>query len=203
MVLLEVVGIALVGRQGGGREETGEGGNGQPDQQKAPLPAATCAFPSSAGSRLVGCPGSSAAGAGLGPGRWACWTVRMARGEHRAGDVPVPGGPAADLVLAEPGDLLGEFVVLLDLPADPGPQDRLGDRAGSGDVDEEVRVLQVHAAAGQLSLLGAAAYQQSVREAVGPLLSGQGGLEPGPVVQALPFEPSPQERRSHFLRLMA
>lgn len=40
-----------------------------------------------------------------------------ARGEHRAGHVPLPEGPAADLVLTEPGDLLGELVVPLDLSA--------------------------------------------------------------------------------------
>jgi hypothetical protein len=47
--------------------------------------------------------------------------------------------------------------------------------------------LVVDAAAGQLLLVGAAAYQQLMGEPLGRHLFGQGDLEPGPVVGTLPL----------------
>ncbi len=72
------------------------------------------------------------------------------QGEHRGGDVPVPGGPLADLVLAEPGELFAPFVALFDLPADAGLGDELDRRRDGGGVGEEVAVLVVESALGQL-----------------------------------------------------
>ena len=40
-------------------------------------------------------------------------------GEHGEGDPPVPGGPAADLVLIQAGQALAGLEVLLDRPAEP------------------------------------------------------------------------------------
>src|SRR5271170_2638295 len=49
-------------------------------------------------------------------------------GEHGEGDPPVPGGPAADLVLVQPGDALAGLEVFLDGPAEPGDADQGGQR---------------------------------------------------------------------------
>ena len=47
-------------------------------------------------------------------------------GEHGEGDPPVPGGPAADLVLVQAGQALAGLEVLLDGPAQPGDLDQRG-----------------------------------------------------------------------------
>jgi hypothetical protein len=49
-------------------------------------------------------------------------------GEHGQGDPPVPGGPAADLVLVEAGEALAGLEVLLDGPAEPRDPDEGGQR---------------------------------------------------------------------------
>jgi hypothetical protein len=49
-------------------------------------------------------------------------------GEHGEGDPPVPGGPAADLVLIQAGQALAGLEVLLDRPAKPGDLDQGGQR---------------------------------------------------------------------------
>jgi hypothetical protein len=67
-------------------------------------------------------------------------------GEHAGGDVPVPRGPLADLVLREADELLVDLVVLLDLPAAARPCDDLARRGGVGGVNEEVGDLPVELA---------------------------------------------------------
>jgi hypothetical protein len=55
-----------------------------------------------------------------------------AGGEHGQGDVGVPGSPAADLVVVEPGFVLGGLEAFLDSPAGPGDPDQLAQRGGGG-----------------------------------------------------------------------
>ena len=47
---------------------------------------------------------------------------------HGQGDPPVPGGPAAQLVLIQAGQALAGLEVLLDPPAKPGDLDQGGQR---------------------------------------------------------------------------
>ena len=76
------------------------------------------------------------------------------RGEHGQGDVPVPGGVAANLVVIKTGLVLGELERLFHTPPGPGDADELGDRYGSAEVADVV---------GQLAGLGdGAADQQQV-----------------------------------------
>ncbi|GGV71430.1 hypothetical protein GCM10010277_83310 [Streptomyces longisporoflavus] len=46
--------------------------------------------------------------------------------KHGEGDVPVPGGPVADLVMVETDLALGCLEALLDAPADTGDADQFG-----------------------------------------------------------------------------
>src|SRR5215467_5222979 len=47
-------------------------------------------------------------------------------GEHGEGDPPVPGGPAAGLVLVQAGQAFAGLEVLFDGPAEPGDRDQGG-----------------------------------------------------------------------------
>ena len=55
-------------------------------------------------------------------------------GEHGEGDPPVPGCPAADLVLVQADQALAGLEVLLDGPAQPGCLDQGGQRDRVGAV---------------------------------------------------------------------
>src|SRR5512135_3677495 len=58
--------------------------------------------------------------------RWRGWrTEQIGVGQHRQGDVPVPGGVVAHLVGGEPGLVLGGLKALLDGPAAAGHGDEL------------------------------------------------------------------------------
>jgi hypothetical protein len=144
VVLLEAVGIVVVRAEHGGGEECGQGRNGQPDQGEPLVSLVSCAFPLSSAlwSHAVG----------TGSGCWARWTVSKARASIAQVTCRCQG-PLADLVLAKAGELLALFVVLFDLPAHPGLGDELGGRRGEGGVGEEVAVLVVDLAPGQLFLL--------------------------------------------------
>ncbi|WP_328436426.1 hypothetical protein OHA71_02705 [Streptomyces sp. NBC_00444] len=107
------------------------------------------------------------------------------QGDHRAGDVAVPGVPAADLVPAQPGDLFRLLVVLLDPPPHSGPAHSLRQGSVAAVMHEEVGVLEIHAPTRELLLFGGAADEQVMGEAVGGL------------------EPSPWLRRSHWSRAIA
>ena len=64
------------------------------------------------------------------PGRGRIRWRRRWRGrrQHGQGDPPVPGGPAAHLVLIQAGQALAVREVLLDRPAKPGDLDQGGER---------------------------------------------------------------------------
>src|SRR3712207_3791024 len=65
-------------------------------------------------------------------------------GEHRQGDVPIPGGVVAHLVGGQPGLVLGRLEALLDAPAASGHGDQLleGGPGGTGtDVVGQLRFL--------------------------------------------------------------
>jgi hypothetical protein len=51
-------------------------------------------------------------------------------GEHGEGDPPVPGGPAADLVLVQAGEAFAGLEILLDGPPEPGGLDQRGEGNG-------------------------------------------------------------------------
>jgi len=76
-------------------------------------------------------------------------------GQERAGEQgqdgpPVPGGPAADLVLVQSGQLLAGSKPVLDLPAGSGHLHQLGQRHRAGGAGAVEGVLAVaHAAADQ------------------------------------------------------
>src|SRR6266516_4608905 len=98
-------------------------------------------------------------------------------GEHGQGDPPVPGGPAADLVLIEAGESFAGLEVLLDSPPDPGDLDQ----GGQGNLLRRVAAVE-----GQFAGAPVAADQQPAasRRAV-----ADGG--PGPVVVAVALGAGP------------
>ena len=53
-------------------------------------------------------------------------------GEHGEGDPAVPGTPAADLVLIQPGEALAGLEGLLHGPAAPGDPDQVASGTGRG-----------------------------------------------------------------------
>ena len=93
------------------------------------------------------------------------------QGEHGQGGPPVPGVPAADLVLIQPGQSLAGLEILLRGPADPGDLDQGGQRDVAGAVAAVER---------QLPGAAVAADQQ-------PAVTGPAGVDgqPGPVVVAV------------------
>jgi hypothetical protein len=105
LVLLEAVGVVVVLRV-----RLWSAGSGA----VAPFPVLRC----------FSLTGRCDTGVGAGPGiTWWCGFGALGaldsqegQGEHRAGHVPVPGGPFADPVLAESGELFALFVVLFNLP---------------------------------------------------------------------------------------
>ena len=94
-------------------------------------------------------------------------------GEHGQGGPSVPGGPAPDLVLVQPGEPFGGLKGFLDPPA----LSRDGDEGVQGD-----RSRCVAAQVGQLAGGIVAADQQIMMTGVGVLFGQQG--DPGPGVQA-------------------
>src|SRR5579863_10353683 len=92
-------------------------------------------------------------------------------GEHGQGGPPVPGGPAADLVLIQPGQPFAGLEILLCGPAQPGDLDQGGERDRAGTVAPVER---------QLPGAAAPADQQ-------PAAAGTVGVDtgPGPVIPAV------------------
>ena len=118
--------------------------------------------------------------------RWGCREAGAGDGEERRGEhgqdrVAVPGGPAADLVLIEPGLGLGDREGFLDAPPASGDADQLGQRGAPPVVAQEVGVLGVTVGLG----VGGAADQQAARPTVGAAGRVQG--DPGPGVGAQPL----------------
>ena len=112
------------------------------------------------------------------PGR--CWVAGVLgaggngqerQGEHGQGGPPVPGPPAADLVLIQPGQALASLEVLLGDPPDSGDLDQDGQRDVPGAVAAVER---------QLGGAAVAADQQ-------PAVTGTPRIDasPGPVVTAV------------------
>ena len=93
-------------------------------------------------------------------------------GEHGQSGPAVPGGPAADLVLIQPGELLGRLG-FFDAPAPPGHADQGAQRD---------RVWAVAAQVGQLAGAVVAPDQQMMAAGVGVVLGAQ--RDPGPRVKA-------------------
>ena len=86
----------------------------------------------------------------------------------------MPGGPAADLVLIQPGEILGGLEGFFDAPALPGDADRGAQREGACAVPAQV---------GQLAGAVVAPDQQIMAAGVGVVLGQQ--RDPGPRVEAL------------------
>lgn len=59
-------------------------------------------------------------------------------GEHADRDVPVPGGPFADLILVQPELIFTALVVVLDVPPQARRRDHRRDRSAGRSVDQEV-----------------------------------------------------------------
>src|SRR5262249_44827699 len=95
------------------------------------------------------------------------------QGEHGQGGPPVPGAPAADLVLIQPGPFLPGLEILLRGPADSRDLDQGGQRNMAGAVAAVER---------QLPGAAVAADQQP---AVTRLARVDG--QPGPVIPAVPL----------------
>src|SRR6185312_15867007 len=93
--------------------------------------------------------------------------------EHGQGGPAVPGGPAADLVLIQPGEILGRLEGFFDAPALP----RHADQGAQRD-----RVWAVAAQVGQLAGAVVAPDQQMMAAGVGVVLGAQ--RDPGPRVEA-------------------
>lgn len=94
------------------------------------------------------------------------------RGEHRQGDVAVPGVVGADLVMVQPGPILGELERFLDTSTGSGYPDQFGDRNRATGVADVV---------GQLSRLADRAVHQlqmliSPRIEHEPVVESQVGL---------------------------
>ena len=66
------------------------------------------------------------------PFRGGAGGAQVGVGEHRQGDMPVPGGVVADLVGGQPGLGLGRLKALLDAPATAGHGDELLEGVSSG-----------------------------------------------------------------------
>jgi len=94
-------------------------------------------------------------------------------GEHRDQGPAAPGGPAADLVLIEPGQALTGLEGFLDAPAAPATRTNSGSPTGRAAVAAEV---------GQLAVAGMAADQQPLVPDTGGAGVGAGEGDPGPVV---------------------
>jgi hypothetical protein len=98
-------------------------------------------------------------------------------GEHGQGHPPVPGGPAADLVLVQAGQALAGLEILFHGPAAPGDLHQGGQRDG---------VRGIAAVEGQFpGARGAADQQPAVPRA------GVADADPGPVVVAVAFGACP------------
>jgi hypothetical protein len=96
-------------------------------------------------------------------------------GEHGQHGPAVPGGPAADLVFVEGGQLLAGLEGFLDLPAGAGDPDELG---------EPDRLRGVGAVERQLAGATVAADQQPVPADVVGVGGGVDGVDQRPVVEA-------------------
>src|SRR3954466_15704748 len=69
---------------------------------------------------------------------------QIGQGEHRQGDVSVPTGPGADLVLVEPDLALGRLEALLSGPARPRHSHEIGQRRsgrGRGEIERQLMLL--------------------------------------------------------------
>ena len=115
-----------------------------------------------------------------------CWDAGAGDGEERRGEhgqdrVAVPGGPAADLVLVEPGLGLGDREGLLDTPPPPGDPDQLAQGGPAPVVAQEVVGVGVGVGVrvGVAVRIRVAADEQAARPAVGAAGRVQG--DPGPV----------------------
>jgi hypothetical protein len=94
-------------------------------------------------------------------------------GEHGKGDPAMPGGPASDLVLIEPGEAFADLEILLDGPPGSRGLDQRGQGGGLG---------RVAAVEGQFPAARVAADQQPPASR-----AAAGDGDPGPVVVALAF----------------
>ena len=90
---------------------------------------------------------------------WSAGGGEVGGGEHGQGDVGVPGPVVADLVLVEPGLVLGRLEAFLDRPPGPGDPDQLPQRGRGGSgaaVERQLPMLSCRAG------FGLAAHQQPV-----------------------------------------
>jgi transposase len=137
-------------------------GDQQPPRLRGRDPDQVRAWRFCAVSRPRACPGG---GSGLGADR------RQERlGDQHQGHVPIPGVPAADLVVVQANLVLGGLEALLDRPADPGHPDQLGQRGprrAKAGVEGQLPVRQPPP-------------RQQPEPAARPAWSGQ--RDPGPVV---------------------
>ncbi len=71
-----------------------------------------------------------------GPGGLGADRRQERLGDQHQGHMPIPGVPAADLVVVQADLVLGGLEALLDRPADPRDADQLGQRrAGRAEAD--------------------------------------------------------------------